>query len=336
MPAGTKLILLPDLVEPQSIYVDADRIYITENNEIFVYSSRDYGLLKRFGRVGEEPDGFRRSGNRQLKLLLDVGGENILVSSHERISSFSKQGEFLKVVAEYPQVDYLAALGSKYVASAYVIEVGTGKSYQHAVLFDGKLEPVKKIAESHLGGGSAKGFGGPDRKMHIDLVPHYFGFQVYDNRVYVGNSFEGFFIDVFDSDGERLYTIEKDYEKRKIPDEYRKERLEKIHETSTYRRYQQSTVIDEAEYLPAFHSFNVSAGRIYVYSHPYQAGLQEVVVLDLEGNHVKTVDVPRAECCRIYDDKYYYVTTNDEGELELRAVDVQSRGGPGTDDDAAN
>jgi hypothetical protein len=324
-PAGNKLILLPDLVEPQIMSFDRDRMYITENHKIFVYSTEDYRLLKRFGKVGEEPDAFRRSGNRELRLLLDVQGENILISSHERVSAFSKEGEFLEVVVEHPQIDHMAALGSNYVASAYVIEVGTGKSYQHSVLFDGDLELIKKIAESHLGGGSAKGFGGPDRRLHIDLVRHYFGFKIYENRIYVGNSFEGFFIEVFDSAGQSLYTIAKGYEKRKITDEYKDERLKKIHEYSTYKRYKESTVIDEADYLPAFRSFAVNAGRIYVYTHPNQDGGQEVVVLDLVGNHVKTLLVPRADCYCIHDDDYYYVTANDDGEWELRVVDLESR-----------
>jgi hypothetical protein len=333
---GTKLILLPDLIEPQSMYIDADRIYITEKHKIFIYSAHDFRLLKRFGRVGDEPDAFRRSGNRDLRLILDVHGHGLVVSSHERVSLFSKDGEFLKIVAEYPQVDYMTALGTGYVASAYVIEVGTGKSYQHAVLFDGNAEFVKKIAESHLGGGSAKGFGGPDRKLHVDLVPHFFGFKIFNDRIYVGNSFKGFFIEVFDSSGESLYTIERDYEKRKIPAAYKKERLDEIEGYKTYERYKESTVIDETEYLPAFRSFAVSGGRIYVYTHHRENGAQEVVALDLGGNRVKTTFVPRSECYRIYDDKYYYVTENGNEEWELRAVDIDSIANEEVKSDAAD
>jgi hypothetical protein len=88
--AASKLILLPDLVEPQTMSVDQDRIFITENHKIFVYSSGDYQLLKRFGKVGETPDAFLKSGNRELRLFLDVQGEDAVISSHERISLFSK------------------------------------------------------------------------------------------------------------------------------------------------------------------------------------------------------------------------------------------------------
>ena len=321
---GTKLILLPDLVEPQAIYIDSGRIYVTEKHEVFIYSAHDFRLLKRFGKVGEEPDAFRKSGGRDLRLILDVQGDGLVASSHERVSLFSKEGTFLKIVTESPQVDFMSSLGTGYVASAYVIEVGTGKSYQHAVLLDADVEFVKKIAESHLGGGSAKGFGGPDRKLHIDLVPHYFGFKIFDGRVYVGNSFKGFFIEVFDSSGKSLYTIERDYKKRKIPAWYKKERLEKIHEYKTYKRHKESTVIDEAEYLPAFRNLAVSGGRIYAYLHPRDAGGQDVVVLDLEGNSLGTAPVPRADCYRIFNGRYYFITENENKEWELRVVDVDS------------
>lgn len=323
---STKLIVLPDMVEPQSMSVDRDRIFITEKHKIFVYSSDDHRLLKTFGKVGDEPDAFRKSGGRELRLILDVSGDDAVISSHERISSFSKHGEFKKIVGESPQVDYMAALGPKYVASAYVIEAGTGKSYQHVVLFDGEMEFIKTVAESHLGAGSAKGFGGPDRKMHLDLVPDYYGFVTYKDRIYLGDSHKGFYFEVFDADGEKLYAIDRDYQPIKIPEEYKKERLEKIGQYRSYQRYKESTVIDEAEYLPAFRSFTVSEGCIYVYTHHRRKGEQEVAVLDLEGNHVNTVFVPKADGYCVYGGKYYFVTANDDDEWELHvtAIDFNS------------
>jgi hypothetical protein len=50
---------LPDLLDPAAIHVDGNRMYITEHATIYIYSTKDYHLIKKFGRRGEGPKEFK-------------------------------------------------------------------------------------------------------------------------------------------------------------------------------------------------------------------------------------------------------------------------------------
>ena len=45
--------------------------------------------------------------------------------------------------------------------------------------------------------------------------------KVYDNKIFIEESSEGFIIDVFDKDGGKIYRINKDYKKVKISQRYK-------------------------------------------------------------------------------------------------------------------
>jgi hypothetical protein len=318
---STKLVTLPELTHPQSLQMDEEQIYIVQGHEIYIYSRRDYRLLKIFGEAGESPQAFRPRRGRS-KLFVHVDSENLSICSHERVSLFSKNGVFIKSEELGPQIDYLFPMGDRFVGSAYYIHVGTGRSTQHIRLYDKQHRIITEIAQSHLGGGSARGFGGPDRKLHYDLTPHLFGFRIFEDRIYVANTHEGFFIEVFDSSGEKLYEIKKDFEKNRITEAYKKKRMEEIREMPSYERHKDFIAIDEADHFPAFRRFTVADGKICVYTSPGHE--QEIVVMDLEGEILNRVLVPGSDVSTISNDKYYYLKENDDAELELHVLDIGS------------
>ncbi len=321
----TKLVTFPDLVDPQSMSMDEDQVYIVDGHEVFIYSLNDFSLLRIFGKAGDEPDAFKSRGGSGVQLIVNVQSDNIVISSEERVSIFSKRGDFIEILTEFPQMDYIVPFGQKYIGSAYEVHVGTGKSVQHFFLMDDAFDMIKDLAQSPLGGGSARGFGGPDRKMHIDLAPPYFGFKIFENRIYVANTHKGFFIEVFDSDGEKLYEINRNYEKRKITETYRQKRELEIQNRPFYRRYKDFVVIDETEHIPAFRNFAVTDRKIYTYTYESEKTNQEIVVLDLEGNHLFDVHVPFADCSRIHKSKYYFLVLNGDDEWELHVLPIEEQ-----------
>lgn len=321
----TKLAIFPDLVNPQSIRMDQNQIYITDGARICIYSRENYFLSKLFGRPGESHEEFRPRSGTGMRLFVNVQTDDMIISSHERVSVFSKRGEFRKLLDAPYMADFVIPFGNKFIVSAYYIHVGTGKSTQHLLLCDKKFDSYKEIAGSHLGGGSAKGFGGPDRKLHTDLVPEYFGFKVDKNLIYVGHSKKGFFFEVFDHEGKKLNKIDRDYEKQRVTAEFRTKRMKEIQKKSFFQRYKDHVVIDEVEFFPAFSDFSVSGEKIFVYTYLEQQGKQEIVILDLKGELLNRVFVPKADVSFINEGKYFYLDKNEDGEWELLLQELESR-----------
>ena len=317
---STKVATLPDLLNPQSIQIDENQIYIADGHRILIYGLDDFGLRKIFGKAGDGEREFRPH-SRGIQLRFDVQSHNIVVNSSERVSIFSKDGEF-KSVQEYlyPQTDFVIPMGKQYIAAYYYIHVGTGKSSEHILIFDNQLKFFKKITEGPLGSGSAKGFGGPDRKLHVDLAPDFYGFRIYGDRIFIANSYNGFFIEVYDSRGDKLYEIRKDFERVKVNEAFRKKRMKEIKDY--WHRYIDSIAIDESDSFPAFRNFMVSDDKIYVYTYIEKEGEQEIVVLDLKGSHLNTVFVPRSEVSRIKNGRYYYLFQNEDEEWQLHILEI--------------
>ena len=109
------------------MHADANQLYIVDGHRVYLYTFDDFRLLKKFGKVGEEPEAFRRRPGGDVKLSIDVRSEHIVVNCRERISVFSKDGTFISSMNPYPQVDYVVPMGEMYIGSFYYIHVGTGK-----------------------------------------------------------------------------------------------------------------------------------------------------------------------------------------------------------------
>ncbi|MFC2155329.1 hypothetical protein ACFLRB_02405 [Acidobacteriota bacterium] len=86
-----KVVPLPDLLNPNVIMADNDRLYIADGTSIFIYSAKDFSLLKKFGREGEGPREF-------LDKIYTIGvqGEYLTVNSVAKLSFFTKDGQFVK------------------------------------------------------------------------------------------------------------------------------------------------------------------------------------------------------------------------------------------------
>lgn len=319
---GSKVAVLPEVLNPSSIQADDSQIYIGDGHKIYIYALDDFRLKKMFGKAGEGEQEFRPRRSGEVRLIFDVQSDDIVINSNERVSIFTKNGEFKSSMNPYPQTDYVVPMGRQYVAAFYYIHVGTGKSSEHVLIYDDKLKFVKKITESPLGAGSARGFGGPDRKLHIDLIPHYFGFRVYEDKVFLANTYEGFYIEVFDTTGEKLYEIQRDFEKRQIPETFKEKRKKEIFDNAFNRRYRDFVVIDEVDYYPAFRNFVISDGRIYVFTHSGEEDKQEMMILDLEGNPLNSVFVPGADHYQVHKGKYYYLFRNEDEEWELHVLEI--------------
>lgn len=100
---------LSDLRNPEKIFVDGDRLYITEFPTVYIYSLTDFRLVKKFGRGGEGPQEFRG----QIHLSVQPG--YIMVQSTGKVSFFTTDGDFKN------------EFKSPY---AFRVGVGNGKIYQ--------------------------------------------------------------------------------------------------------------------------------------------------------------------------------------------------------------
>ena len=292
-----KVFPLAQLEKPNSITVDKDQIYITDQATISIYSLKDFKLKKTFGKTGEEPGEFRLLPQDKIGLCIAVDNDYIMVNSAGRLSFFTKTGEFKDQVNLIDPVQFLKPLGSKFVGFK-------GISYDDILfiavnlysLTDTKPRGVKIEKEiwrlEHYG----QMYHIPDcLKLAMAMKEESRRgalYQVYNNLVFIeGNNNE---IHVFDNGGEKKYTIRYDYEKIKVPDSLKQQVMaffEKRYPT-IYRMAQHQGKFPE--YFPIRY-FHVADNKVYVLTFKSQDGKSEFCLLDVKGKFLKKVMVPFAD-----------------------------------------
>ena len=95
---------------------------------------------------------------------------------------------------------------------------------------------------------------------------------------------KGFFIEVFDSNRNKLYEINKKYRKLKVTDEYKDDCLKSKKKSKDFvddfeKRYYRYVF---KNYFPAFKKFMVKDGKIYVFTYKRIDNKSEVLVMELK------------------------------------------------------
>lgn len=320
--ADTNLVswLLPDLMSPETILVDSHQVFIVDSPRILIYGKENMKLRRVIGSVGKGPDQFQAVPRRGIRLRAYIDEDRLVVNSHQRVSQFSKQGEFHWSKMPYDQTQYVIPFGNRFVVAYFYIHVGTGKSSKHILFFNKDLEFEKKITEGPLGSGSARGFGGPDRKMHVDEVPMFYHALTYKDQVYIVHNSEGLHIDVYNDDGDLQRMIRHDWKGPLIQDDYRDKRRNEIYDR--YGAYRSSIVVDEVEQFPACKNVIIADDRIHVFTYDSTSDSVRVPVLNLEGDVISNKRLPKAKAYTIHNQIYYYLKKTGYGEwtLELEPI----------------
>lgn len=320
-PLKNTIIPFPDILKPGMINVRYDRLFVTENATVSIYSLKDFKLIKKFGKPGEGPQEFKVNPYGG-QLILEVFPEYILVNSMGRLSYFTLNGDFIKEKNNAPGF-YIQPMGKHFVgASETVGEENT--RFRTINLYD---PDFKKLCEIHRQEHEIQ----VQKGKGIHLLKQAFTYYVVGDKIFVSGR-EGFVIDIYDEKGKLLHTIEeKDYKRRKVTDADRKgiHRLLKRQFKELYELYKNTITI--APTFPAIGSIFVRDQRVYVLTNKEKDEMFETFIFDLDGKLIKKIFIPltkkntlQAYPTDIRDGKIYQLIENEEDEVwELHIIQFE-------------
>jgi hypothetical protein len=301
--------------------IDEDRIYVWDDScVVHIYSRKDFAQLNQFGRKGQGPAEF------QFINYIHVLPDRLCIGQGQKLSYFSKNGEFLKTIT-YPNPDtgtYIP-LGSNFVGTRYLPDDPKSPLATMAVnLYDSKFKLVKELYRADIHKFVVYNF--EKEKRDVWYVRDRFRYEVCDDRLYIGNTGAGFFFAVFNGRGERLYDINRSYEKRKISGGDIKKMMAELREALGEQEFnRRKSIINEylfAEYYPAYEDFRIAEGKIYVFSYPVPNRPIVTTIMDPRGNLLREIEIPGSErhglygyqsYC-VYKGKYYHMLYNYESD----------------------
>lgn len=307
-----KVATFPELMNPQIIAIDSEKIYITDDYSIFIYSLKDFKLIKKFGRRGEGPGEFKI--NPKIKILPD----SIWIrSGHEKISIYSKKGKLIKDIRVPTHFFLFFPVKNNFVGMHSQFYMGSNYIFTTKI-FDQEYRIKKEIYEFATYGGKSGG------KTNYRVFVTFASWEVYKNKIYMGDTNKGFYMTVFDHNGEKLYEIKKEYKKIPVTEEIKKEWMSQF-DGSRASVFKDRFNYVFPEYFPAYKGFTIANDNIYFFTYKKKNNKNEIVIMDLKGNNQKSVyiDITGVRYVRgiglkkgtIHNHKFYQLKENIDNEL---------------------
>lgn len=319
---ASEIVPIPNLINPDEIQADDTQIYFVDGEKIHIYSLPGLKLKTVFGKAGQGPKEFMK--HPQMPLTVDVRTSNITVTCMNNISYFSKDGAFIKAIRTPFQAGAYIPFGDKFIGWHRITEKEI--DYSAICLFDAKLKRLNELSKR----ASAASMRGKIRLLEGPAV-----IDVYDKLVFIAHK-KDFIIDVFDENGKKLFAIEREYEKLKVTENYKKGIYDHFKTDPKFRAYFER-IKDRLSFpddFPAIHDFHIDNGKIYVRTYRKSQGNTEFFILDAnqKGKFLETTFLPITEkdgkdtyLFTIKNEKIFQLIDNADGEWDLHIKPVRQQ-----------
>jgi len=334
--SGEKIAVLTDVLKPEQFLVAGERFYIMESTTIFIYSLKDFTLIKKFGRKGEGP-GEMNKVPFISNALTAFGNKKILVDAINKIIIFSGDGIFVKEVRKKGRVANVLSVGAGFVATR--LKRGEDKkSYAVVNLMDAEMNVSKELYAQLM----------PVQGRNLQMVTDSIHVAVHEDKIFIEESVKGFIIEVFDSKGNALYKIKKEVPPLKVTAEDKDALLQELKDDELAKLQIKraggwdnfKTLLDfhYPDHYPPIRDMLIKNRKIYIRTFITQNEKEKYRILDLKGKDLKTVFLPKpmlasiitriySRTVRFFDisnDTYYYLAENeDDEEWELHSVPIR-------------
>ncbi len=303
---------LLNINNPTAIVMDSQRVYIEDGPAVKLFERGDFKYVRTIGREGQGP------GESQDSATPQILPSKLLVSSTNRISFFTLSGEFIEAKKHTFYGSTLKAINNKYVGYDWVFE----EDYVTYYLYDSDFKPIKEL---HRG----KAMMHPNRRR--DLFEIFF-YDTYKDNLVVAHR-EGFFIDVFDSEGNIIHSLKHDVKPVPFTDEDRERVIQYWKEERGFDQSQIESLEKRTnfpDFYPPIHTCRLADGKIYVITYGKRNNKFECLIFNLEGKYIKNTYIPLnmlasnlASPFTIYDSNLYqliYSMEDDGWKLHVNRI----------------
>lgn len=266
----SRIYALSNLADPSTIVMDNKRIYIEDSACIKLFDGRDFQFIKTIGSEGQGPGEFQDTATPQIL------PECLYVSSTNKISYFSLTGDFINETKHTLFIANIKAISDKYVGYVWVFR----EDYIAYILYDSEFKPIKEL---HRG----KALIHPDGRRDFFEI---FFYDVYEDKIVVASR-EGFTIDIFDSNGSVIHSIETETELTPFKEEDHQRVLSYWRDTGLNQ--EQRDILEKRtdfpDFYPSIQTCRLADGKIFVITYSRKGNKFECLIYDMNGKYIKRV-----------------------------------------------
>ncbi len=317
-----KISTFTEINEPKTLDVNRDKIIISEEESVYIYSLKTLKLLKKFGQKGEGPGEFKM-GHGVGSLKIDISGNNIVVNSSTKISWFLMNGKYIRE-EKTPPMMYLIPLKDGYAGNC-LTDAGGRFPVQSVCLFDKSFKKIKTLMKS----GVPIGMG-----AKIMMPAYQFKYIIHNNKIYLSAGTEKINIKIFDYRGTELNSIKLAIKPLPVNSKYR-DMVRTFYKTDpSYKNFwgYMKDHLYFPEFFPGLKDFFVDGNKLYIQTWNKKGAELEWILLNETGKELKRIFLPQGKGSAIAyspytiaDGKYYYLKEDIEEEAwNLYSIDLNN------------
>jgi hypothetical protein len=296
---------LPEIMKPNIIAVNENKLYISDQYSIIVYSLVDFSVLHRVGGKGEGPLEF------SFLPFLNFFDGKLWVKSGGKIMIFSKEMKLIKEMRVPISLMRIYPFGDNYILDHNEYEKN---SSTYAIsIYDKEFNKVKTLCR-----GEKKLFERKKENEPIVLVSPILRFQCWGDKAYIADGRKGFHIDIYDLAGNKIKEIKKSMKRVKTGESQKRNRINEVMRARAAVRnwHRIKNKIQFPEYLPLMRDIHAADKKLFIKTWGMKGGREEYVVFDLNGNEITTVYLSTALMYyySIYNNTFFYIKENEEME----------------------
>jgi hypothetical protein len=318
-----KIAELESVSRPERIVIDKNALYVLEDTTVYIYSLKDYHLIKKFGKKGNGPGELSPLPN--YKLQIEVNDGDLFLNSRNKIITFSTKGEFIRE----KRIPFIALqvipIQNNFAITKSVFSERGGNS-TGLFFFDSQFNEIKTAYNRHSPHYSKSG--------KIDLIPLLVVIRKYKNKIYCCDQTGDFEINIYNKAGKRIDKIKTEYKKRKIPQDYIDKTLEWVMKDIRLRNLpeEQRKMIYFPDYFPIIKNYLIEDNKIFIHTYNMkpEEDKSQFIIIDLKGKILKEIYLRGADLNTIefapyifLKGEYLYLYDNPETEsIELHSEKI--------------
>jgi hypothetical protein len=335
--SAEKVGSLPEVMKPDNITIADGELLVAEGANIYIYSLDNLVLVKKIGKEGEGPGEIQAIPNFPTRVV--ALSDLLLVEGPNKLLYFSRAGEYIKEFRKPGQVTRFLPVGGNFVAARIAFGDDNQTLYSSVDLYDKDIKHIKGLYRQPFVQQGAP----PNIKM--DMAMDFINIQVHGDKIYIEKSPDGFIVEVFNKDGEKLYEINSPQKPVKVGSadrlmmetEFREDPWTKpqIKALGGWDEAKKLFKMQFPENYPAIKTLDVADGRLIVQTHRSLDDKDEYIIMDLNGENQKRVFIPRrvpapmmarimgVKRYAIQNGTLYYIKENlDEEEWEIHREQI--------------
>lgn len=323
---------LKGVMKPDMIEVFGNEIYVVEGSTISIYSLKGLSLIRKFGNPGEGPGELKQAFTYANRVI--PAHDRIFVDSVDKVLYFSKEGKLISEKRKPFAIGQALPIGKNFVVKRQKFDSDKKIVFITLGIFDSNMEEIKELFRQKF---IQQGFA-------MDLIQDFLRFQVFDDKLFIEESPNGFVVEVFDSNGEKLYQIKKEYNEIEVTTadreaaetEIREDPMIKpqINAIGGWAAAKKIFTFNYPDKFPAIQDIAVSNNKIYIRTSLIQDNKNEYFIMDLKGKILEKLYMPRlkkpdfkarllgVKLNTIYNDRLYFIQENNSEEWELHMIEM--------------